>query len=432
MKLSDYIAKRLLEYGVKDVFMITGGGAMHLNDSFGKCQGMNYVCNHHEQASAIAAEGYARTSGKIGVVVVTTGPGGTNTLTGVIGQWFDSVPVLYISGQVKYETTTASCRNVGLRQLGDQELRIVDIVRPVTKYAAMVEDPLQIRYQLEKALYLATHGRPGPVWLDIPLNVQGAFIEEKKLAVYNPKEDGIVWNEKELRLNIARTIEMLQKSERPVFVAGHGIRISGGQDVFLQVVEQLKIPILSTFNGADIIESDHSCFIGRIGTVGNRAGNFALQNADLLLSVGSRNNIRQISYNWPDYAKNAKKIIVDIDLAELRKPTIKPDLAVWSDARLFLEQLRERFQKEHLPDWSEWLRWCQERKRRYPPVLPEHKTRKGAVDLYYFNHALTSLLKKDAVVVAANGSACIGLFQAGIVKRGQRMFWNSGCAGMGY
>ena len=432
MRLTDYVMKRLVEHGVNHVFMIPGGGAMHLDDSIGLCKDITFTCNHHEQACAIGAEGYARTSGKLGVVIVTSGPGGTNTLTGVTGQWTDSVPVLYISGQIKYETSIESCRDLGLRQLGDQEINIVDIVRPITKFAAFVKEPKEIKRLLDKAIYIATHGRPGPVWLDIPLNVQGTDIDEKSLMEYDPKEDEAPSNRKKVADQVAQTVELLKKSERPVFLAGHGIRIAGAQELFLAVVEQLGIPVLSTFNGVDLIATDHPLYIGRIGTLGGRAGNFALQNSDLLISVGSRNNIRQVSYNWQSYARAAKKIVVDIDPAELKKPTLRPDLAICADAKLFLEELRKQTAKIELPHIKKWHAWCLERKNSYPTVLPEYKKPNNPVNLYFFTQTLTELLDKDDIVVAGNGSACVGLFQAGVVKQGQRMLWNSGCATMGY
>lgn len=432
MRVSDYIMKRLVEHGIRQVFMITGGGAMHLDDSLGLCKDIKFLCNHHEQACAIGAEGYARMSGKLGVCIVTSGPGGTNTLTGVTGQWTDSVPVLYLSGQIKFETSIESCREIGLRQLGDQEINIIDIVRPITKFAAMVTNPQEVKKLLDKAIYIATHGRPGPVWLDIPLNIQGAVIDEKILLEYNQKEDETNLDKKTIKSNVKKVVDLLKKSERPVFVAGHGIRISGSQKLFLDVAEKAGIPVVSTFNGVDLITSDHPLYVGRIGTIGDRAGNFALQNSDLFISVGSRNNIRQISYNWKSYARAAKKVVVDIDPAELRKPTITPDLPICADVRLFLEELDNQLDKVDLRDFKKWQAWCLERKKKYPVVLPEYKKMKGAVNLYYFTETLTRLLKKNDVVVAGNGSACVGLFQAGIVKEGQRMFWNSGCAAMGY
>ncbi|MEA5113416.1 MAG: thiamine pyrophosphate-binding protein [Geobacteraceae bacterium] len=432
IKVTDYIVKRLVEYGVKHVFMITGGGAMHLNDSVGKCGEIEFICNHHEQASAIGAEGYARTSGKPGVVVVTSGPGGTNTLTGVIGQWLDSVPALYLSGQVKRETTIERCREIGLRQLGDQEINIVDIVRPVTKFAGVVSEPEEIRLLLEKSLYLATHGRPGPVWLDIPLDVQGALIDESSLQGYAPDQDRTLSTDPELNDKVAEVLQLLRKAERPVFLAGQGIRLAGAQGLFLETVEKMGIPVLSTFCGIDLIPTEHPLYIGRIGTIGNRAGNFALQNADLLLSVGSRNNIRQVSYNWGSFARSATKIIVDIDRAELSKPTVRPDLAIQSDAGLFLGELKQQLKAEPLPECREWLEWCHERKKRYPAVTDAHRMDKGLVNPYYFIEELTALLGQESVVVAGNGSACVVLFQAGKVKENQRFFWNSGCASMGY
>jgi acetolactate synthase-1/2/3 large subunit len=432
IKVSDYIVKRLARYGVKHVFMITGGGAMHLNDSVGKCEDIEYICNHHEQASSIGAEGYARTSGKPAVVVVTSGPGGTNTLTGVIGQWLDSVPVLYLSGQVKQETTIESCRQIGLRQLGDQEINITDIVRPVTKFAAFVKNPRDIRYLIEKSFYIATHGRPGPVWLDIPLDVQGAMIDEDALLGYDEREETVLPDDELIRKQVGQVVEHLKRAERPVFLAGQGIRISGSQHLFLSTVERLGIPVVSSFCGFDLISSDHALFMGRIGTVGNRSGNFTLQNADLLLSVGSRNNIRQISYNWSSYARAAKKIIVDIDAAELNKPTVRPDISIHSDAGVFLKELQLQLQGTGLPQWTSWIQWCRERKMKYSAVLPEHRRSDDLVNPYFFIETLTELMDENALVVAGNGTACVVLFQAGRVKRGQRMFWNSGCASMGY
>ena len=306
---------------------------------------LRFIANHHEQACAIAAEGYARASGKLGVALVTTGPGGTNCLTGVIGQWLDSIPVLYISGQVKFETTIESCREVGLRQLGDQEINIVDLVRPITKFAAMVIDPLDAKRLIDKAIHVATHGRPGPVWLDIPLNVQGADVDERLFREYEDEEDP-PFDTAEADKQISETIDRLKRAKRPVFLAGHGIRLSGSKALFLDLVERIGIPVLSTFNGFDLIPTDHPLYVGRIGTIGGRAANFALQNSDLFLSVGSRNNIRQISYFWQAFARAATKIVVDVDKAELNKPTLVPDISIQADAGYFLEKLKQRSCKD--------------------------------------------------------------------------------------
>jgi acetolactate synthase-1/2/3 large subunit len=432
MRVSDYIFKTLADYGIRHVFMVTGGGAMHLNDAIGKEKRIKYICNHHEQACAIAAEGYSRTSGKLGVVVVTSGPGGTNAMTGVIGQWLDSVPVLYLSGQVKFETTIESCRKIGLRQLGDQEINIVDIVRPVTKYATMLTEPKDVRKEIEKAIHIATTGRPGPVWIDIPLNVQSALVEEETLEPFKNFERPIWLVGKELDNKVSEVINTLKSAKRPVFVAGHGIRISGSQKLFINTAKKLGIPIVTTFNGFDLIPTGHPLFIGRIGTIGDRAGNFAIQNADLLFSIGTRNNIRQVSYFWQTYARAAKKVVVDIDEAELNKPTLKPDIAVHADAGDFLREMHKQVDFEKFTQWEVWLKWCRERKEKYPSVLSEYSHRNDQVHPYYFMKILTEQIDGDTIIVAGNGSACVVMFQAGIVKKNQRIFWNSGCAAMGY
>ncbi|MDD2752081.1 MAG: thiamine pyrophosphate-binding protein [Candidatus Omnitrophica bacterium] len=428
IKVSDYIAKHLVGYGVKHIFMITGGGAMHLNNSFGRAKELKCVFHHHEQACAIAAEGYARAGKRLAVVNVTSGPGGLNALTGVMGQWTDSVPVLYISGQVKTETTIGSCPKLALRQLGDQEVDIISIVKPITKFAISIRDPNDIKRFLDKAIYIATTGRPGPVWLDIPLDVQGALVDEIRMPGYNKRKDTLSVNKK-VNSRISWAMKMLKNSKRPVLIAGHGIRIAGVQKLLPGLIEKLGIPVLTTFNGFDLVPSDNRYFIGRIGTFGSRAGNFALQNADLVLSVGSRNNIRQVSYDWDSFARSAKKIIVDIDSAELKKPTIRPDLAINCDAGYFLKKLSNQ-----VPlglEWNWWLNWCRERKNRYPVVLKKYQ-KSRAVNPYYFIQKLTQLSKASDVIVAANASACVVLFQAGVVKKTQRIFWNSGCAAMGY
>ena len=431
IKLTDYIVKYLVEYGVQHVFMVTGGGAMHLNDSFGKYDGISVICNHHEQACAIGAEGYARVTGKLAVVNVTTGPGGLNTLTGVMGQWTDSVPVLYISGQVKYETTVYSCPDLKLRQLGDQEVPIIDVVRPLTKYAAVLENPDDVKKVLDKAVYLATHGRPGPVWIDVPMNVQNAVIDEKKISAAENNHNTNCC-ESNLGYNIADVIYLLKTANRPVIIAGHGIRLSGAQDAFLKLIDKVRIPVVTSFNGFDIMTSADPNYIGRIGTIGNRAGNFVLQNADVVLCIGSRNNIRQISYNWEYYARAAKKVIVDIDESELKKTTVKADIPVNCDANIFIESMLLRTDNKELPEWHNWLHWCRDIKDRYPVLNKVNIELKDFVDPYYFCNVLSECLSEHTVLVTGNATPSICYFQSGIVKKGQRIFWNSGCAAMGY
>lgn len=430
IKLSDYIAKELVKYGVRHVFMVSGGGSMHLNDSLGKHEKLEYICNHHEQASGIAAEGYSRLSGKLAVINVTTGPGGVNALNGVFGQWTDSVPALYISGQVKYETTLDSIQNSNLRQLGDQEVDIIAVVKPITKYAEMVKNPQDIKKILHKAIRLATTGRQGPTWIDIPINIQGAMIDEDNLIGDEEVEEEV--DSRILETQITEIISELKSAKRPVIVAGHGIRISQTTEIFQQLLDKINIPFVTTFNGFDVASSDNPLYMGRIGTIGQRAGNFTLQNADTVLFLGTRNNIRQISYNWEMFARKAKKIIIDIDKAELNKPTIKADIDVHADLKKFIPLLHKKIGAEKITK-KDWVQWCEVRKNKYDPAKnPEYKKSLGAINPYNFIQILTRSAKEGSVMVAGNGTACVALFQAGIVKKDQRIFWNSGDASMGY
>lgn len=426
IKLSDFVAKRLKNfYNVEHVFMVSGGGAMHLNDSFGKY--IPYVCNHHEQACAIAAEGYARLNQKLAIVNVTTGPGGLNCLNGVFGQWTDSVPVLYVSGQVKQSTTLASCPNIPLRQLGDQEVDIVACVKPLTKYSITLADANDIEYVLDKAVYLATHGRPGPVWIDIPINLQAAIIDETKLKKYDFKEDELVLPNIDKEIDTLQ--EMLKSSERPLIIAGHGITISKSKDEFLKLVDKLSIPVVTTMNGFDTISNDNKNFIARIGTVANRAGNFVLQNADLVISIGSRNNIRQVSYNWENFAKNAKLVSIDIDKAELNKPTVKPDLKINADVKNFIMKALKKLEQKKV---SKWIDFCKKLKEKYPPVLEAPRVAHNPIEPYYFVDKLIECFNEGEVIVGGNGTAFLLPFQVGKVKNNQRYIWNSGDASMGY
>lgn len=428
MRVSDFIFKSLADSGVKDVFMLSGGGAMFLNDALGQEKRIRTICTHHEQGAAIAAEGYARTSQKLAVVSVTTGPGGTNAVTGVIGAWLDSIPVLYISGQVKYPTTIASRPELNLRQLGDQEINIVDIVRPITKYAAMVTDPKQIRYELEKAIHIAQSGRKGPVWLDIPINVQSAEICESELTGFVPEPENTTVPQDAIR----SIFEKFLNAKAPVLIAGHGIRLAGAAGILNPLLERLGIPVLSTFEGFDLIPSDSPWFAGRIGTIGSRAGNIVLQNADFVLCVGTRNNIRQVSYNYENFAKNAETVaVIDIDPAELQKNTIRITDPLCCDAGVFLKEFLLLADQAELPDRSHWLNWCISRERKYA-VLPESYSEGEGINPYLFTRILTELLPEKTVVSCTNATPSIALFQSGIVKKDQVMYCNSGCAAMGF
>lgn len=422
IKLSDYIAKRLKDHGVEHFFMVSGGGAMHLNDSLGRV--LSYTANHHEQGCAIAAEGYARVNQRLAVVNVTTGPGGLNCLNGVFGQWTDSVPVLYISGQVKYSTTLASCKEIPLRQLGDQEVDIISVVKPLVKYAKMVTEPKEIKYHIDRAIYEATHGRKGPVWLDIPMNVQAALIDENNLIEYVPPKP------ENCDLKIEEVINKLKSAKRPLIVAGYGIRLSKQEKMFLKLLEKTDIPVVTTFNGMDLLPTNHKNFCGRIGTVGQRAGNFTLQNADVILFLGTRNNIRQASYNWENFAKNAYKIVVDIDKAELDKPTVEPDLKINADLNAFLPALEKEFPVLNV---KEWLNFSKNLLHKYSfENTAEYHSNSDIINVYDFVHKLTDAMSENDIMIAGNGSACVCSHQTAIVKENQRIFWNSGDASMGY
>ena len=434
MKVSDYLASFLADYGVRHVFMVTGGGAMHLNDAFGREKRIQYICNHHEQACAMAAEGYARVTGEVGVLNVTTGPGSINALNGVFGAWTDSIPLLVISGQVKLETCMASYQLSGLRQLGDQEADIIPMVQGITKYAVMVKDPQTIRFHLEKALYLAKSGRSGPCWIDIPIDVQAAKINPSTLPGFTPDE--LVSSDRTdlLTAQCREVTERLMAASRPVIMVGTGIRLARAVEKFEQIIDKLQIPVTTAWTAHDLIPTDHELFCGRPGTVGDRPGNFTVQNSDLLIVIGSRLNIRQVSYNWKAFARHAYKVQVDVDEAELSKPTVRPDLAISCDAAAFLDELDRQLDRL-LYDSSRhatWLAWCRERVARYPVVLPRHREFNGAINPYHFLDQLCRVLEPDDVIVCGNGAACVVTFQVAHIKRGQRLFCNSGSASMGY
>ena len=430
MKLSDYVANKVVELGTKHIFMVTGGGAMHLNHSFGTHKELECIFNHHEQACSIAAESYYRLTNKLPVVNVTSGPGGTNAITGVYGAFVDSIGMVVISGQVKWETTVRST-GLPLRQYGDQELDIEELVRPVTKYCTMVTDPQDIRYELEKAFYLASSGRPGPCWLDIPLNVQGAQIDPASLRGFDPSELNESWVKKDLAQVAQDILQKIQNAKRPVIFAGGGVRLSGQHDAFLELVEKLDIPVVTGWNAHDVIWNDHPNYAGRPGTVGDRGGNFVTQNADLILILGSRLNIRQVSYNWNSFAREAYKIWVDIDELELQKPTVKSEMPVHADLKDLIPALIDLPYPGRTQDHKEWMEWGLERNRRFPIVLPEYWENEK-VNPYCFVDTLFKQLKEDQIIVAGNGSACVVSFQAANLKPGQRLWTNSGCATMGY
>lgn len=433
MKLSNWVADFLATHGIRHAFMVTGGGAMHLNHSIGTHKDIECVFNHHEQACTMAAEAYYRLTNRLPVVNVTSGPGGTNAITGVYGAYVDSIGMLVISGQVKIETTVRYT-GLPLRQYGDQELDIEELVRPVTKYVHMVTDPTSIRYHLEKALYIAKSGRPGPCWLDIPLDIQAAQIEVDDLKGFDRQELDEPWRKTDLKQSAIDLLAKLAEAKRPVIFAGGGVRLSREHEAFIALVEKLGVPVVTGWNAHDVIWNEHPLYAGRPGTIGDRAGNFTVQNADLLIVLGSRLNIRQVSYNWKTFAREAYKIWVDIDENELKKPTVKPNMPILASLTDFIPVLNETAGETYngpTETQREWLDWCKERQRRFPVVKPEYWTNQ-LVNPYCMMEKLFDQLEEGEIVVTGNGSACVTSFQAAYLKPGQRLWTNSGCATMGY
>lgn len=437
IRLADYIADFLAEHGVSDIFSVVGGGAMHLNDAFGHHDRLNVTYNHHEQACAIAAEAYARIDNKIAAVCVTTGPGGTNAITGVVCGWLDSIPMFIVSGQVRYDTTARyALQFTGepLRAMGDQEYDIVKSVEHMTKYAVMIEDPMSIRYHLEKAWHLATTGRPGPVWIDVPVNFQGMYVETDELVGYDSTDDDSKLPP-QISINIIDAIiDKIKNAKRPVFHAGYGIRLSGAYEVFRQVMEKLNVPIVTYWNAVDLIEDEHPLYCGRAGNMGDRPGNFAIQNADLILAIGTRISIRQVGYNWKTWAREAEVIMVDIDQAELKKPTLHVEMPIWADAKDFLSKLNGRLSNsETLFKGEQWLSTCQRWKTEYPVVLPKHWEENGSTaNVYAFIRYLSSRLPGKSLTAVSNGACCVVGNQAYVIQKGSRMTNNSAIASMGY
>jgi acetolactate synthase-1/2/3 large subunit len=433
MKLSDYIVQRLADWGVRHIFLVTGGGAMHLNDSIGHEPRIQYICNQHEQASAMAAEAYARISGQPGVVNITTGPGGINALNGVFGAWTDSVPMLVLSGQVKRETCMRARGLTDLRQMGDQEADIIAMVEKITKYSVLIDDPLSIRYHLERAWYVAQSGRPGPCWLDIPVDVQSAQIDEANLRPYDPSEDELSCDSNQLSDQVREVLERIRTAKRPVILAGTGVRAARATAEFEQLVRRLGVPVATAWTN-DLIASDDPLYCGRQGTIGDRAGNFTVQNSDVLLILGSRLSIRQTSYNWHSFAPRAFRIQIDIDAGEMHKPLTQPHLPIHADLKQFLQELllQSEAANYQLGSHADWLDWCRQRVERYPVVQNRQRQPGPPLNPYYFLERLSGLLTGNDVVVTGNATSCIVTFQVMRIHKGQRLISNSGSASMGY
>lgn len=423
MKLSDYVIKFLHDnYDVDTIFTLSGGGCIHLIDSLGKSEDVNYIATHHEQAAAIAAEGYARKKNKLGACLVTSGPGGTNALTGTLCSFLDSIPVIVISGQVNKPLTT-NFTNLNLRQLGDQEFDIVKTAKTMTKYAVQVNNPDEIRYHLEKACYLATNKRPGPVWVDIPLDVQSAQIDVSSLKPFTPSPSDYQTNE----YDYVSIIERWNNSKKPLLIVGNGVRLSGAVDSLFDLLDKTSIPVITAVNGNDIVNESYPYYYGRFGTHAQICANKLINEADFILSIGSRLYIRQIGYNFDDFGKNAYKVAVDIDQNELDKPTLRLDEKICEDAKKFINNLNEVFIKKCSEDW---LQHCETFKTF--KVLDKHRDKTDFVSNYYLIEKLSQILPQDYDIVTSDGSANVITMQVIELKDNQRLITNTGCAPMGY
>jgi acetolactate synthase-1/2/3 large subunit len=439
MKLSDYVFQFVADQGVKHVFLVTGGGAMHLNASLAAEKRIESICNSHEQASAMCAESYAKAVNGLGVALVTTGPGGTNAVTGVAGAWLDSTPTLFLSGQVKrpdrmFDQTTGKA--LGMRQLGVQEVDIVSIVKPITKYAVVVVEPLDIRYELEKALYLALNGRPGPVWIDIPLDVQASPIPDPStLRSFDPKVHES--SNENLKAEVERVVEELQKATRPLLFAGNGTRLARAEKQFTELRELLDIPTVATWCAADLVPSEVPTFVGRPGNVAARGANFALQNSDFLLVLGARMDMAITGYAPQNLAREAYKVAVDIDPSELQKLYPHLQQPIVSDARAFLDELLSQLRALQQPlnhnQWVNWNKRAADWKTRYDVVTDEHRKPEGLVSIFNLAEVIGTESKPDDKLVSGSSGSGIEIFLLACPTRsGQRIFHTAGLGSMGY
>jgi acetolactate synthase-1/2/3 large subunit len=426
-KLSDYVMQRLAREGVRHVFFVPGGAAMHLNDSLGGTPGLRYVVQHHEQACAIAAEAHARVTNNLGACLVTAGPGATNALTGVVAAWQDSTPCLFLSGQVKRENLAGAS---GVRQMGVQEVDIVSMVRLVTKHAVTLMDPSAVRREFEKAVWLARSGRPGPVWIDIPLDVQGAQIDAENLEPFAPEPSGD--DAEALSAGVLRTRELLSRAQRPLILAGNGIRLARGIEAFRQLVDRLQVPVLTTRLGVDLIPYAHELCCGMPGVIASRGANFTLQNCDLLIILGARVDLALVAYAPQRVAPWARKIMVNIDPAEIRKLGAVIDVPVVADVRRFMEALLTASGSPS-PRRPEWLDHCRRWKQEYPFELPASLVQGEGLSMYAFSAALSDALGEDDVVLPGNSGFAAEIFLTALrAKPGQRIFHNKGTGAMGF
>lgn len=428
IKLSDYVIQFIENLGVKHIFLLPGGGSMHLVDSVGKSEKLDYVCNLHEQACAIAADAYGQYTNNLGVALVTTGPGGTNTITGVAAAWLDSTPILIISGQVKRADMVG---DRGVRQMGFQEIDIVSIVKKITKYAVTVTEPKKIRYHLEKAVSLAKNSRPGPVWVDIPLDVQAMMIDEERLIAFEEEVNEQI-NQDKLNKKIRQAIQLLNQSERPVILVGNGVRLADGIKDFLDMIDLLQIPVLTTWKAIDFLAEDHPLFAGRPGAAGQRGANFTQQNSDFILSIGARLDFGQTGYNHKNFARAAKKVIVDIDPNEIKKLDMPIEIPICCDAKMFIRDFIKQKNKIKPIHRTNWLKKCKEWQTKYPVILKKYWKQKNYVNNYVLIDVLSDeMSENDLLIPGSSGASSEVTMQAFRVKKGQRIFNSEGLGPMG-
>ena len=434
IKLSDYVLRFVANQGVKHMFLVTGGGAMHLNASLAQCKSIEPICNSHEQAAAMAAENYAKALNSLGVAMVTTGPGGTNAITGLAGAWLDSTPLLFLSGQVKRPDRmfAADGAPLGMRQLGVQEIDIVSVVKPLTKYAVVVLDPNRIRYHLEKAVYLALHGRPGPVWVDIPLDVQAAPIDETSLPGFDASQEPPAFDASGLAEKVRETIDALNRSERPLIFIGNGVRLARAEDDLRRLFGLLQIPVEATWCAADIISSEDPLFVGRPGSLASRGANFALQNSDFLLSIGARLDFAITGYAPDKFARAAHKVMVDIDAAEIAKLAPYIQTPVCADAGEFLREMLRQVAAVQPKDRTPWKARCADWKTRYSVVLDEHRKPEGLVSIFYLAEVIGQETTPEDIMISGSSGSGIEIFLFACPTRtGQRIYHTAGLGSMG-
>lgn len=431
MKISDYVMQFLAELGIGHVFYVSGGGAMYLNDSLGRSTQIEGICMLHEQGASIAAEAYARISENYGACLVTSGPGGTNAVTGVAGAYYDSTPVIFISGQAKRDDLVG---NQGIRQFGIQETDILSIVKSITKYAVQIQRPEEIRRELEKSAFLARQGRPGPVWIDIPLDIQASQIEPAELEPYQAAEE-LLPGEKnqEIDQRISQVFGLLHEAQRPLVLLGNGIRLAGAVEEAREFYEKLGVPVVTSWNGVDLIEDSHPLFFGRPGSVGHRHANFIQQNADFVLTIGSRLNLLSTGYNYAGFLEKAKHVMVDIDEKEMHKKSVHPYLEIPCDAKYFLEKILEKRDELYTAQTERWISYCKEMKKKHPVFIPEAEPREGYVSTYQLVDEISrQMTGEDIYQFTSSGTSVDIAMKVFQVKRGQRAFLTKGLAAMGF